>query len=191
MATGGDLLFTLSSGAAVVLPDSDRVTAAANLADLIARHGATHTTLTPTVAAAIQPDALPEGFVLALGSETVPGSLVNRWASTCRVLNVYGPTECTVASTITGGALTGGGTPPLGRPLANTKAYVLDTALRPVLPGMVGGELYLSGPGLARGGYRGEPTVTAGRFVADPYGVRGCAHVPHGRPGPSTPRRQP
>jgi pristinamycin I synthase-3/4 len=167
----GDLLFTLSSGAAVVLPDSDRVTAAANLAELMARHGVTHTTLTPTVAAAIQPGGLPDGFVLALGSETVPGSLVNRWALTCRVLNVYGPTECTVASTITG-ALTDGGTPPLGRPLANTKAYVLDPALRPVLPGMVG-ELYLSGPGLARG-YRGEPAATAGRFVADPYGARGA-----------------
>ncbi|WP_143659158.1 non-ribosomal peptide synthetase [Streptomyces sp. SA15] len=167
----GDILFTLSSGAAVVLPDTDRVTAAANLADLVARHGVTHTTLTPTVAARIRPGALPDGFVLALGSETVPGSLVDQWASSCRVLNVYGPTECTVASTITG-ALTGDGAPPLGQPLANTKAYVLDPALRPVLPGMVG-ELYLSGPGLARG-YRGEPAVTAGRFVADPYGAPGA-----------------
>ncbi|OKH92133.1 non-ribosomal peptide synthetase [Streptomyces uncialis] len=166
----GDILFALSSGAALVLLDTDRVTAAADLADLVARHGVTHTTLTPTVAARIRPGTLPEGFVLALGSETVPGSLVDRWASSCRVLNVYGPTECTVASTITG-ALAGDGVPPLGRPLANTKAYVLDPALRPVLPGMVG-ELYLSGPGLARG-YRGEPAATVGRFVADPYGAPG------------------
>ncbi|MDX3225293.1 non-ribosomal peptide synthetase [Streptomyces sp. ME19-01-6] len=167
----GDILFTLSSGATVVLPGTDRITAAANLADLVAQHGVTHATLTPTVTARIRPGALPAGFVLALGSETVPGSLVHRWASSCRVLNVYGPTECTVAATITG-ALTGDGPPPLGGPLVGTKAYVLDPALHPVLPGMAG-ELYLSGRGLARG-YRGEPSVTAGRFVADPFGEPGA-----------------
>jgi amino acid adenylation domain-containing protein/non-ribosomal peptide synthase protein (TIGR01720 family) len=162
----GDILFTLSSGATVVLPPEDRVTAAANLAELIAGYDVTHATLTPTVAAGIRPGALPPGFCLALGSEAVPGPLVERWASSCHVLNVYGPTECTVAATITG-ALTGPGTPPLGDPLANTRAYVLDAWLRPVLPGLVG-ELYLSGRGLARG-YAGEPGATADRFVASPF----------------------
>ncbi|MGW3962982.1 amino acid adenylation domain-containing protein [Amycolatopsis sp. NPDC005003] len=162
----GDVLFTLSSGATVVLPPADRVTAAANLAELIAEYGVTHATLTPTVASGIEPGALPAGFCLALGSEAVPGPLVERWAAGCHVLNVYGPTECTVAATITG-PLTGPDTPPLGDPLANTRAHVLDTSLRPVLPGLVG-ELYLAGRGLARG-YAGEPAATAERFVANPF----------------------
>ncbi|MEU9609110.1 amino acid adenylation domain-containing protein [Streptomyces sp. NPDC048057] len=169
-AATADLLFTLSAGATVILPGTDRVTAAANLADIVAAHRVTHATLTTTVASRIRPGTLPAGFVLALAGEQVPGALVARWSSSCRVLNVYGPTETSVTATISE-PLAGNGRPPLGRPIANAKAYVLDPGLRPVLPGMVG-ELYLAGPGLARG-YRGEPAVTAGRFLADPHGAPG------------------
>ncbi|MFH9203282.1 amino acid adenylation domain-containing protein, partial [Streptomyces anulatus] len=88
-----------------------------------------------------------------------------------RLHNHYGPTETHV---VTAHAL--GDDPedwrlpaPIGRPIDNTHAYVLDAGLRLVEPGVVG-ELYVAGAGLARG-YLGRPALTAERFVADPYGL--------------------
>lgn len=83
--------------------------------------------------------------------------------------NFYGPTEFTIDAL--SAPLAAAGHPVVGRPLRGARAYVLDDALRPVPPGAPG-ELYLSGPQLARG-YAGRPTLTADRFVADPFAPGG------------------
>ncbi|MFF9780606.1 amino acid adenylation domain-containing protein, partial [Streptomyces sp. NPDC013978] len=87
--------------------------------------------------------------------------------------NHYGPAETHV---MTGTALLGDpaewpDSAPIGGPITGARAYVLDSALRPVPPGAVG-ELYLAGAGLARG-YLNRPVQSAERFVADPYGAPG------------------
>ncbi|MGW8554511.1 amino acid adenylation domain-containing protein [Streptomyces tubercidicus] len=86
----------------------------------------------------------------------------------CLISNIYGPTEATVYATAWHADPQGTGVPLIGRPVRNTRAYVLDTHMRPVPPG-VAGELYLAGTGLARG-YLRHPALTAERFVASPFG---------------------
>ncbi|MFK0132133.1 amino acid adenylation domain-containing protein [Streptomyces rubiginosohelvolus] len=90
-----------------------------------------------------------------------------------RVVNGYGPTETTTFATAhpLDPEAPDAGPLPIGRPLDGMTLRVLDTALRPVLPG-VPGELYIGGDGLARG-YHGHPGRTAERFVADPHGAPG------------------
>ncbi len=84
--------------------------------------------------------------------------------------NVYGPTETTIFATM-GQPFSPSRETPIGRPLPNVHAYVLDNRLRPCPLG-VAGELYLSGHGLARG-YLGRAALTATRFIAHPYAAAG------------------
>ncbi|WP_447980435.1 amino acid adenylation domain-containing protein [Candidatus Nitrospira bockiana] len=116
---------------------------------------------------------------LVLGGEATPPELlakVRALAPACAIVNHYGPTETTV------GVLTHrlsedgeSGRMPIGRPLANTYAYVLDEDLQPVPVG-VPGELYLGGSGVARG-YLQRPDLTAERFLPDPFGLHSGGRV--------------
>ncbi|MFC9156620.1 non-ribosomal peptide synthase/polyketide synthase [Streptomyces bauhiniae] len=148
------------------------------LAAFIREHGIDFIEVTPSLLARMADSGLigPDGdcplALVGFGGEAVPESLWTRLAALphTEAVNLYGPTEATVDALV--GHVRDSARPVVGRAVHHSRAYVLDTALRPVPPGVTG-ELYLSGPGLARG-YLGRPELTAERFVADPFGAPGA-----------------
>ncbi|MFE3262092.1 amino acid adenylation domain-containing protein [Nocardia sp. NPDC059229] len=164
-------LSAVAAGATLVLAP-ERVVAGAELAELIEAAQVTHAAVTPTVLASLRPDGLDTLHTLILGGETCSPDLATRWAPDRTLINAYGTTETTIQScTDVLLTTTADGPPPIGGPARGFSAVVLDRRLRPVPPGVVG-ELYLSGPGIARG-YHGQPALTAARFIPDPYGPAG------------------
>jgi amino acid adenylation domain-containing protein len=108
------------------------------------------------------------GLRMFCGGEALPRDLADKLLEGGGTLwNLYGPTETTIWSTIE--QVTAGHAVAIGRPIANTQAYVLDAAGQRVPPGVLG-ELYLGGAGLAHG-YLGKPGLTAERFVPDGIGT--------------------
>ncbi|MEV0435579.1 amino acid adenylation domain-containing protein [Nocardia sp. NPDC050413] len=167
----------LRAGAHMVVAAAHGLTDPAYLADLIARHGVTGTTIVPSVLQMLL-DAAPAGALRSLravwvGGEALPNATIARFAAATsgRLHNLYGPTEATVSITAADVTDVGDGIVPIGLPHWNSRAYVLDARLRPVPLGTPG-ELYLAGAQLARG-YLGSPGRTMERFVADPYGPVG------------------
>ncbi|HVF55927.1 MAG TPA: amino acid adenylation domain-containing protein, partial [Pyrinomonadaceae bacterium] len=115
--------------------------------------------------------AVPESVtVVNLAGEALSRKLVDEVYSLSRVAevyNLYGPSEDTTYSTFTLVPPDSSSEPTIGRPIANTSAYVLDADLRLVAQGLAG-QLYLSGSGLARG-YLNRPDLTAASFLPDPF----------------------
>jgi len=162
-----ELFVSLCSGGRVVL--------AAHPLDFEAIATARDLTLINTVPSAmkalIAERALPASVkIVNLAGEALPATLVSeiyRETAVEAVYNLYGPSEDTTYST---GALIRReceDAPPIGKPLANRQAYVLDPHLEPVPIGVIG-ELYLGGAGVTRG-YWKRPALTAERFIADPF----------------------
>ncbi|MFS7879075.1 amino acid adenylation domain-containing protein [Streptomyces asiaticus] len=169
-AAFAELCKALLSGSTLVMAPSERLDPGAPLAALLTEQRVTQATIPPAALGVMTDGEVPAGVTLLVAGEATPPELAGRWSAGRRMVNAYGPTEATVCATISA-PLSGVAEPPLGTPIPNARVRVLDAALRPTAPGVVG-ELYLSGPGVARG-YLNRPAASAERFVADPFGPPG------------------
>jgi len=169
------LFWTLSQGGVLCLPNDPRDPEA--LAQLIVRHGLSHTLMLPSLYEQLLAafDERPALGCAIVAGEACPRELVASHMARLPdavLVNEYGPTEgsvwCTAARLAPGpcAAVT------IGRPIETMQAYVLDAALD--LSGIgVAGELYIAGAGLSRG-YQRRPALTAARYVPHPFGPPGA-----------------
>jgi len=170
-----DIWAALLHGARCILYPA-RVPRVRELSDLLRKHQVTTAFLSTSIFNAIvdeEPTALACLEQLLVGGEALSVQHIRRaWEhlTSVEVINAYGPTEVTVFACayripkepeVTAISI------PIGRPIGNTQTYILDQNLQPVPIGITG-ELYLGGPGVARG-YRNRPELTAQRFITDPF----------------------
>jgi len=165
-----ELFWTLTRGFQVIIHGDE---GPQTIPDEIRNHGVTHMQSTPSLARmiAVNPNglaALGRLKKLFLGGEALPPSLIRQLRQEFRgeMHNMYGPTETTIWSTtfqITGDS----DSIPIGKPIANTQVYVLDSGLQPVAAGETG-DLYIGGDGVVRGYWR-RPDLTAEKFLSDPF----------------------
>lgn len=169
-----ELFLPLSTGGTVVLADADTASDGDALVDAIARHEITAMQATPAtwrlLLASVRPcpalDGGPDALRALCGGEALPADLARALLPRVRELwNMYGPTETTVWSTCT--QVESAEDITIGTPIEHTTVVVLDELGRPQ-PFGVPGRLFLGGRGVTLG-YRGRPTLTAERFVDDPF----------------------
>ncbi|MEQ1514796.1 MAG: amino acid adenylation domain-containing protein, partial [Lysobacteraceae bacterium] len=159
-----ELFAPLSSGATVVLARDVLAVAPATEVSLI-------NTVPSAITSLIDAEQVPRSArIVNLAGEPLKRALTERiFASTQAgaVANLYGPTETTTYSTWVRMDRSGGFLGHIGRPIANTQVYILDTKRRPVPQGVIG-EIHIGGDGVARG-YLHRPELTAERFLDDPF----------------------
>ncbi|MER5381808.1 amino acid adenylation domain-containing protein [Streptomyces sp. NPDC002688] len=167
--SAAELYLPLITGGRIVLAGDEQTGDSGALLELIDGRGVTHVQATPAGWKLLRAAGFEHRAVTAITTgEACPPPLARELHGQVeRLVDLYGPTETTIWATgweVEAGAAT----VPIGRPIHNMRAYVLDTALQPVPVGVVG-ELYVGGTGVARG-YVGRPALTAERFLPEPFG---------------------
>jgi amino acid adenylation domain-containing protein/non-ribosomal peptide synthase protein (TIGR01720 family) len=166
-----ELLLPLTVGARLIVASAEEALDGSELAQLVAREHATVMQATPASWQMLLAAGWEGAKDLSIwsGGEALPTDLAVQLLTRGRALwNLYGPTETTIWSTV-GKVAAARSASVLGWPVAATSTYVADQVLE-LAPPYVPGELLIGGKGLARG-YRGQPGLTAERFVPDAFSV--------------------
>ncbi|KAI9162666.1 Nonribosomal peptide synthetase [Paramyrothecium foliicola] len=164
----GDILMTWTFGGAICLPSEDE-----RMNDLVGslqRLNGNFTTLTASTAALIPPSEVPQMKMLVMGGEANTPALIEKWllGSKATLTNSYGPTECSITSTMNPGVTDNSGSSTIGRPIRGTQNWIVDVHnYNRLVPIGAVGELVIEGPHVARG-YRNDPAKTAAAFITDP-----------------------
>jgi enterobactin synthetase component F len=171
---GLELYLPLTVGARVVMASSEAAHNPPSLAQLIRRSGATHMQGTPSLWRVLLASAQTklDGVHVLVGGEALSAELAAQLkGKAARVTQLYGPTETTIWSTALELGQIGSVPPPIGRPILNTRLYVLDEHRQLVVTGAIG-ELYIGGEGVAKG-YLHRPELNEERFLANPFTENG------------------
>jgi len=172
-ASVSEIATALCSGAELHIPDEEQRIPGLALLHYLDDEAITHITLPPTALALLPKAGLPLLEALVVAGEPCPPALAAFWSKGRRFFNGYGPTEATVCTTIAEcrhADIFPDRPLPIGRPIANTRIYLLDRNRQPVPTG-IAGELYIGGVGLASG-YLNRPELTAEKFIPDPFSSR-------------------
>ncbi|MFI8566235.1 amino acid adenylation domain-containing protein [Rhodococcus sp. NPDC078407] len=161
-----EMIQAFSAGATMVVAPPT-VIGGDTLTHFLRERRITHIICAPALLTTVDATELDGLDAVVVGGDVMPPDLIDRFGSRTALFNSYGPTETTIVVTMTQPqtdprAIT------IGRPVQGSHVVVLDGLLRPVPPGSAG-ELYLGGPGIARG-YHHRTGLSAARFVADPFG---------------------
>jgi amino acid adenylation domain-containing protein len=166
-----EISMALCWGATLRLGSRERLMPGESLVQFLGDERVSILTLPPS-ALAVTPSAhLPYLRVLNVAGEACPPELPTLWGKARHFFDLYGPSEATIWSTAA--SFDAGHTPPcIGKPIANTRVYIVTSSLQPVPVG-VPGEIVIGGVGVARG-YLHRPAFTAERFPPDPFGPTGA-----------------
>ncbi|MBU2709127.1 non-ribosomal peptide synthase/polyketide synthase, partial [Zooshikella marina] len=156
----------LTSGAALYLLTKDTIQSGEKLSKDVEALKITHATLPPAILSALDIERWKGVAHLIVAGESCSLSLAQKWAKGRQFYNAYGPTETTVCATIFSFSADENQLP-IGYPISNTQAYVLNSDQN-LLPVGIVGELYIGGINVARG-YLNRPELTAEKFVCNPF----------------------
>ncbi|BBH40643.1 McnC protein [Microcystis viridis NIES-102] len=161
-----EIIMAIGAGATLYLDTKDALMPGLPLMERLKDYGITHVTLPPSALAALPLEEIPELQTIIVAGEACSEELIKQWATGRNFFNAYGPTETSVCATVEKWTdatekIT------IGRPIANTQIYILDSHLQPVPIG-VPGELHIGGMGLARG-YLNRPELTQEKFIPNPF----------------------
>ncbi|MEJ2020192.1 MAG: amino acid adenylation domain-containing protein, partial [Maritimibacter sp.] len=163
-----EVVMALCNGGSLHLLASRERLSGESLVRTLSEQGITHATLTPAVLAQMSASpSLERLSTLVVAGDAVSHALVKVWAPGRCFINAYGPTEASIWATMHKCGSDDGKRPPIGRPISNTRVYILDASGSPVPLGVTG-ELCIGGAGVARG-YLNRPDLTGERFSADPF----------------------